>query len=316
MTNTCRRHILALALIATVAASGCGGDDGTSTQPGAEDDAFDLTTSVTLMQLCLESYQMLTDFENGQTFTLPSPYTLVAQYETEEHFTGEGLNGMVPIAFIATSGSSIYLVFRGTKTISEWISDATLGQVAYPYVSGGGKTEEGFTNVYESIRAPILAEITSLASSGTYTALYITGHSLGAAVASLAAPDLAANTSLTAPVLYTFASPRPGNPEFASLVDDGIANSWRIANTNDEVPKLPSPVTVIIGPPPEFKRTILLYEHVDTEYAVTFGGPIRSIDDLIFNHSSCNYYGTLCDQTSNPTQCKAKGQGLNYCSYS
>src|SRR5262245_36701911 len=151
MCNKLPRLVLTLVLAVMLCVAGCGGDDGTSTDDGATDDAFNLSTSVTLMQLCLESYQMLTDFQNGQTFTLPSPYTLQAQYLTEEHFTGEGLNGMVPIAFIATSGNSIYVVFRGTRTISEWISDATLTQEEYTYVSGGGKTETGFSTVYETI---------------------------------------------------------------------------------------------------------------------------------------------------------------------
>jgi len=83
-------------------------------------------------------------------------------------------------------------------------------------------------------------------------------------------------------------------------------------NTNDEVPKLPNPVSV--GPAPDFK--LFFYEHVDSEYDITFGEPIRSIDDVIFNHSSCNYFATLCGKTSNPTQCKAAGQGLDGCSFS
>lgn len=306
---------LALLLVLTLALAGCGGDDDSPPPDDGSSEQINITTAVTLMQLCLESYQMLTDFQNGDTFTLPSPYTLRAQYLTEEHFTGDGLDGEVPIAFIATSGSSIYVVFRGTKTISEWISDATLTQSDYTYVADGGKTETGFTDVYASIRAPILQEVQTLIAGGGYTALYITGHSLGAAVATLAAPDLAANTTLTSPVVYTFASPRVGDPEFALLFDDDGFTTWRVANTYDEVPKLPGAVTIVIGPPPEFRRTTLFYEHVDTEYDVTFGGPIHSIADLEYNHSSCNYYGTLCDQTANPTQCKAAGQGLNECDY-
>jgi hypothetical protein len=62
------------------------------------------------MFLCLESYQMLSDYEAGNTFTLPAPYTLHTQILTEEHFSGEGLDGMVPIAFVATSGNAIYVV--------------------------------------------------------------------------------------------------------------------------------------------------------------------------------------------------------------
>ena len=159
-------------------------------------------------------------------------------------------------------------------------------------------------------------KVTSLASAGTtYTKLYITGHSLGAALAVLAAPDFAAQTPFKQPVVYTFAGPRAGDPLFALFYNGNIGTSWRVVNTNDEAPKVPNVVTTVFGPPPENKPELFFFEHVNTEYPITFGQPIRSVADLIFNHSSCNYYATLCDKTSNPTQCKAQGQGLNGCSF-
>jgi triacylglycerol lipase len=315
MTYTLKR-LTVVVLLATALAGCGGGDNGSSAPPTLEGNSFNLSSAVALMQLCLQSYQMLTDFENGQAFTLPAPYTLQAQFDTEEHFAGDGLNGMVPIAFVATSGSSIYVVFRGTKTISEWIADATVTQVDYTYVTNGGKTETGFTTVYESIRAAIIQKVNSLASGGTYTTLYITGHSLGAALAVVAAPDLIEQTEFKQPVVYTFAGPRAGDPTFAALYNGAVSTCWRVVNTNDEVPKLPTPVTTIVGPPPDYKPQFFFYEHVDNEYDITFGEPIHSISDLEFDHSSCNYFATLCGQTSNPTQCKAMGQGLDGCDFS
>ena len=313
MVNALRRVTIAVLFCSYLSA--CGGSDNGSAPPGLEESSFSLSTAVVLMQLCLESYQMLADFENDQTFTLPAPYTLQAQFSTEEHFSGDGLSGMVPIAFIATSGSSIYVVFRGTKTISEWISDATLTQVGYTYVANGGQTETGFTDIYASIRSAILQQVTRLAGSGNYTSLYITGHSLGGALSVLAAPDLAGQTRFDRPVVYTFAGPRAGNPTFAGVYNDAIDTSWRVVNTNDEVPKLPNTVTTVVGPPPDFKPELFFYEHVDTEHDITFGEPIRSVDDLVFNHSSCNYFATLCGQTSNPARCTAAGQGLDGCTF-
>lgn len=309
------RRALASVLL-TLTVGSCGGNGGSSSTPGVGGSAFSLSTAVQQMLLCLESYQMLSDYEAGQTFTLPAPYTLQVQILTEEHFSGEGLNGMVPIAFVATSGSSIYVVFRGTKTISEWIADATLSQVAYTYVADGGMTETGFTGVYSSIRQGIIDEVNTLAAGEGYTTLYVTGHSLGGALAVLAAPDLAQATSFKKPTVYTFAGPRAGDPTFATLYDSEIATSWRIVNTNDEVPKLPNPVTTVIGPPPDFEPHFYFYEHVNDEYDITFGQPIHSIADLVFDHSSCNYFATLCGQTSNPTQCKQMGQGLDDCDFS
>lgn len=276
---------------------------------GEEAEPFDLSLAVELGWLCLQSYQMLTDFEQGDSFALPAPYTLREQFLTPEHWPGEDGSDPVPIAYVATAGEAIYVVFRGTKTIAEWISDATLNQVPYDFVSGGGASEAGFTAIYASIRSAIVETVNALAAGGAYDALYVTGHSLGAALATLAAPDLARQTAFDAPVLYNFASPRTGSPTFAALVD-ALPTSWRVVNTYDEVPMLPHPVTVIYhGSEPEF----IFYEHIDSAYTITFGVPIRTLEDLGNDHAMCSYYGTLCDQTSDPAGCKARANGLDDC---
>ena len=71
---------------------------------------------------------------------------------------------------------------------------------------------------------------------------------------------------------------------------------------------LPDAVTTIIGPAPNFEPHYYFYEHVNDEYDITFGQPIHSIADLEFDHSSCNYFATLCGQTSTPTPCKEMGR--------
>lgn len=316
------RHSLerfAVLLLLAFAFAACGGsDDGSSSGGdgvGDDETAFDLSLSVELMQLCLESYQMLSDFDAGRTFTLPAPYTLRQQYLTPERFAGEDGDGEVPIAFVATAGPAVYVVFRGTKTISEWIADATLTQESYGYVSDGGKTETGFTRVYDTVHDGIVETVNTLAAGGEYDTVYVTGHSLGAALAILAVPEIAARTPFTRPILYNFAGPRAGDPTFAARYGGLVGASWRVVNTNDEVPMLPKAITVVAGPPPEFKPEFLFYEHVDDEYEITFGVPIHSIADLEEDHSSCNYYATLCDQTEDPASCKAKGNGLDECQF-
>ncbi|MBX3026933.1 lipase family protein [bacterium] len=310
-----RRLLLTIGFATLLGGCGSDGHHGGGATPtptpviGQEQQPFDLGLALALGRLCLQSYQMLTDYEQGTTFSLPPPYTLQAQYLTPEHYPGEPFSSEVPIAFVATSGNAIYVVFRGTKTIAEWISDATFTQVPYAPVSGGGKTETGFTTIYETVNTAIIAEVNGLAASSGYTTLYVTGHSLGAALATLAAPELARATRFSAPILYNFASPRVGDPEFASLVD-ALPTSWRIANSNDEVPKLPPAVAVVFhGDDPTF----YFYEHIDSEYGITFGRPIRDLTDLEEDHAMCNYYATLCDRTDTPTACKRMAGGADGC---
>lgn len=308
------RLTLGLAVVLSIAACGSDGGDRPSPTPtptvvGEEDEPFDLDLATRLGALCLQSYQMLADFRSGTSFSLPAPYALQKQFLTSEPFPGDSAGSEVPIAFVATAGDAIYVVFRGTKTISEWISDAEFAQVPYAYASGGGMVEQGFSAVYATIRDGIVDEVNALAQSGNYTTLYVTGHSLGASVATLAAPDLARATSFASPILYDFASPRTGAPTFASLVN-ALPTSWRVVNTNDEVPKLPPTVTFVFE---NGQQKLFFYEHIDSEYDVTFGEPIRDVQDLEDDHAMCNYFTTLCAQTSDPSSCYAMADGADGC---
>lgn len=288
--------------------SGGGGTDLAS-------EPFDLDLALELGRLCLQSYQMLTDFNNGTTFTLPAPYTLVNQYLTNESFNGVSAAGVaLPIAFIATKDDNIYVVFRGTVTIIEWIEDAMVAQVPYTFVSDGGMTEQGFTGVYATINQAMLQEVQQLAQTGNYNNLFITGHSLGAALAVVAVPDFVAHTPFKQPVMYNFAGPRVGDPKFSNEVYNALdINSIRVANTNDLVPTLP-PILVEVLVNNQFET--FFYEHIDTAQPITFGNPVSGptdFQDIEFNHIMCNYYNRLCEFTSDPSMCMAAADGADGC---
>jgi predicted lipase len=70
----------------------------------------------------------------------------------------------------------------------------------------------------------------------------VTGHSLGGALAILAAFDILENVK-TGPVpqLYTFAGPRTGAPNFAESFGAAISECNRIVNFMDVVPQMPLP---------------------------------------------------------------------------
>jgi hypothetical protein len=83
----------------------------------------------------------------------------------------------------------------------------------------------------------------------------VTGHSLGAALATLFVMENAEKHKFDITTCCTFASPRVGNKEFARLFDQLPIDSWRIVNTHDLVPKLPPHIPVLLD-----------YDHVDTAY--------------------------------------------------
>jgi len=158
----------------------------------------------------------------------------------------------------ASGGGEVVIAIRGTEGIQEWIHDSEFLLEKCPFLAGAGHTEDGFTAMYLSMTTapdPISPSLTRWLSAPKFprpvTSLTICGHSLGAALATLLALDVAVNTPYKNPVVYTYASPRTGGPLFASTYNQAVPNTFRIAGRLDLVPKLPLPP---------------LYEHVNTLY--------------------------------------------------
>ena len=171
------------------------------------------------------------------------------------------IGDVVTFGFLAVSDAKeLVAVIRGTDTIWEWLHDASFLMVSTPITGSHGYTEDGFTAVYRSLRigqakGTLAAKdsIKSYLDTGAATAVTVCGHSLGGALATYLTLDVALNTACRTPTAYTYASPRTGDHLFAGSYNAAIPLSYRIANRQDLVPKLPP-----ILPLP--------YEHVNTQY--------------------------------------------------
>lgn len=138
-------------------------------------------------------------------------------------------------AFLAKRGldKTAVLTFRGTETGSAKDVKTNLNARFYRG-EGGIKVHSGFLAAYNQVRTQIRNAIDELPDD---FALYITGHSLGGALAVVATKDLERD-SLAA--CYTFGSPRVGDEEFGEAIRAPI---YRVVNAADYVPRLP--LTVI-----------------------------------------------------------------------
>lgn len=161
-------------------------------------------------------------------------------------------NTIVSIGLIlqATETGDAVIAIRGTEGMMEWIQDAKFLSVPCPFLRSGGNTEDGFTDMYNSMATGTAAgspkvgkALSGLAWKRPVTSATICGHSLGGALATLLALDLAANANspFDAPVVYTYASPRTGDPTFVATYNHVVPNTFRVANRLDLVPKLPLP---------------------------------------------------------------------------
>jgi triacylglycerol lipase len=205
--------------------------------------------------------------------------------------------------YIAESKKAIIVVFRGTRTFNDNESDQDLFQVPYPFVKNTGKTHRGFTCIYQSTRNKLIKTLSKLSKKKR---LFVTGHSLGGALAVLAAFDFATNTSFKNPVVYTYGSPRVADPEFAFRFDRTVANSIRIFNIHDIIPTLPEQAY-----PPPFTQQGLYYRHVHNPYPLSFqlnSLPIRNHEIVCyfknlsrlnpdFTQALCNHNPEFCPDT-------------------
>jgi triacylglycerol lipase len=148
----------------------------------------------------------------------------------------------VYLGFILASPRMNIIVFRGTQTTIEWLNNLYARQIPFTDRQSGqyfGKIHEGFINNYLRIVEPIPRIIAQELNPAV--PCYVTGHSLGAALAVLCALDLAVNIPNLAPrlQLYSYACPRVGDPTFARFHAQHVPNSYRVVNLADAIPILP-----------------------------------------------------------------------------
>ncbi len=144
------------------------------------------------------------------------------------HFSGSSTQ-----AFVAQDDTHRYLVFRGTESTNhvDWLRDAEFQPVTGAF---GTMVHSGFRRALDEVWQDLLPQVTS-----STRGLVITGHSLGAGLAILAASRLAAANGAVDQV-YTYGSPRTGLRDFAATYDGVLgANTFRVINHIDIVTRVP-----------------------------------------------------------------------------
>jgi triacylglycerol lipase len=238
-------------------------------------EGFDPSMARRLAWLTQQAYEQFNLFElkdNSQTFNLEKPYQLDTEFAEKD----------VPFGYVASEAGSdnVYVIFRGTRRFVEWFKDANIqlvslkdstdrrkqrieieGSIADGVVQKNqssiiipkiendfGFVTAGFRGIYVSLRKKLIDVLNQKSPNAK---VFVTGHSLGGALATLAIPDILKNTHFTNSkniVLYTFASPRCGDRDFARSFQKLGVRHWRIANTEDFVTMLPFPTGNVLKP--------------------------------------------------------------------
>lgn len=157
-----------------------------------------------------------------------------------------------------TQHHRLVVAFRGTEQVKwkDLRTDLLLLPVGFnPERVGGDFKEEamvhgGFLHAYDSVRNKLMSLVRASVTSSDNEAdtkcqwhVFVTGHSLGGALATLFALELTAcqlsrdrNIKVT---MYNFGSPRVGNKKFADRYNERVKDSWRVVNHRDIIPTVP-----------------------------------------------------------------------------
>ena len=133
-------------------------------------------------------------------------------------------------AYVIYDEDCTIVSFRGTSSMQDVFSDLNAFSIAIDNKSA--RIHAGFLEQYQSLEADILRLLDKDSSIVT------TGHSLGGAMAQIAAFQLQQKGFKTATV--HFGSPRVGNKAFAELMAKKVPGNLAVVHTLDPVPQFPS----------------------------------------------------------------------------
>lgn len=133
---------------------------------------------------------------------------------------------------VAANDEAVVVVFRGTTNLRDWMTNVKTRLVEGP----AGRVHCGFFTGLHYAWDEIKRKIKEFDSNNQ--PILVTGHSLGAALATLAAATLKVE-GLPVNGLYTFGSPRVGDHAFAEFFEKEFAGrAFRFVNNNDIVTRV------------------------------------------------------------------------------
>ena len=204
-------------------------------------------------------------------------------------------------AFLAVSDDFAVLAFRGTEVAKK--VDIETDAIAVKMSTLQGEVHKGFAKAYASIEPDIEAQIKVLQD----IPLYITGHSLGAALATVCTQRLEHTPEFQERIAacYTYGSPRVGDSHFDMDFKSPI---YRVVNTTDIVTVVPllamgyvhvGDVRYLGRQPGDMKRGIPILRRI-FYFLITL---LRLFGPLVGDHAISEYRRKLeaIAQKRNPT---------------
>lgn len=190
----------------------------------------ELKRSLICAELCNESYGLVSRLEGVQTVCTR---LLGTKMECFASFLNEYRDTQ---AMILNTDDEIYLVFPGTASETDILTDVTFELVRY----GGGNVHSSFLDVAKQTYPKIIDKVKRLLAFKPDAKVIVSGHSLGGALAMLYS-EMLHQDGVEVTQLITFGQPRCGNGKFAKAFSQLGIPYIRFVNETDIVPDVPPP---------------------------------------------------------------------------
>lgn len=139
--------------------------------------------------------------------------------------------------WLSRRSRTLYISFRGTNSLTDVKHDLDLRSIPLDDEHASLLIHAGFRNKFKSVEDLLLEEIEN--HLGEFQNIVFTGHSLGGALAQLAAPVIGEYFPSKTVEVLTFGAPRVGNEDFVEYFNTYVDINYRITNDRDPVPEFP-----------------------------------------------------------------------------
>lgn len=187
------------------------------------------------------STNSVADWPAAETLADISQIAYLPPHEAEKSYRELGFTTVMPvvqssmIGYVITGEDVTVVAFRGTDfaELSDWLTNLRQTTAETPH----GRVHKGFFNAYKSMKS----QVNAILHERNTKHLWVTGHSLGGALALVCAYDLEAVEQRELAGVITFGQPMVAQQEFADYIDHLLVGRYaRFVNRSDIVPKVPS----------------------------------------------------------------------------
>lgn len=199
---------------------------------------YSFDVALDLARLSKQAYRSAQEFASGLNAQAGEAWV----FDSQADFVADDGIGTQAFIVAAANGTGL-LVFRGSEQqLNDWLVNFNTRRSDGP----GGFVHRGFRDALEAVWTPIRAQL----AARKVRDLWISGHSLGGALAVLAAARCVLGDSSTGEGLpesglrvcgvYTYGQPRVGDWQFAAAYEDALGlKTFRFVNRDDVVPRVP-----------------------------------------------------------------------------